>query len=146
MILDQNTIFSDKQAIVATANSTNSIDLQAPGVTYDGVQLRKNFGVGGKIPLLIMLTQAFNNLTSLDIVVQTATDAAFTSPVEHIRMKVLLADLKKGYKTPIEVVPQGVKNRYMRLRYEVTGTAPTTGAITAGIVAAVDDAYRGNNI
>ena len=32
-------------------------------------------------------------------------------------------------------VPRGTNERYMRLYYDVTGTAPTTGKITAGLVA-----------
>ena len=144
MILDNSVLFSDKQAITATANSTNHIDLGVPGVTYNGVTLRKNVGLGNKIPLLIQVNQSFNNLTSLAIVMQSATDSAFTSPVEEFRSVVLLADLVAGYIHPLEFFPKGKTERYFRLRYEVTGTAPTTGTITAGVVVAVDGAYKGN--
>ena len=41
MILDNRVLFSDQQAVVATAASTNSVDLKALGLTYDKVQLRR---------------------------------------------------------------------------------------------------------
>ena len=142
MILDQRTLLSDQQVITATVNSTNVIDLLPLGKTYDGVQLiRKNNIMHS--PLLIQVTEAFNTLTSLAIVLQTDEDEAFGTPLEVIRLVVPLASLKAGYISALEMLPRGPMERYFRLRYEVTGTAPTTGKITAGIVAAVDGAYRG---
>lgn len=142
MILDQRLLLSDQQVITATANSTNVIDQLPLGKTYDGVQLirRSNFM---KIPLLIQVTEAFNNITSLAIVLQTDEDEAFGSPAEVIRLTVPLASLKAGYISALEMLPRGPMERYFRLRYEVTGAAPSTGKITAGVVAAVDGAYRG---
>jgi len=49
---------------------------------------------------------------------------------------VLAADLVAGYQSPVITLPQGCE-RYIRLNYTVTGTAPTTGKVTAGIVAGV---------
>ena len=142
MILDQRTLLSDQQVITATANSTNVIDLLPLGKMYDGTQLiRKNNIMNS--PLLIQVTEAFNTLTSLAIVLQTDSDEAFGTPLEVIRLVVPLASLKAGYISAIEMLPRGPMERYFRLRYEVTGAAPTTGKITAGIVAAVDGAYRG---
>ena len=137
MILDQRLLLSDQQVITATANSTNVIDQLPLGKTYDGVQLirRSNFM---KIPLLIQVTEAFNNLTSLAIVLQTDDDEAFGTASEVIRMTIPLASLIAGLIAPIDMVPRGPLKRYLRMRYEVTGTAPSTGKITSGIVAAVD--------
>ena len=47
-----------------------------------------------------------------------------------------LADLKLGYQTPVITLPQKTE-RFLRLNYTVTGTAPTLGKVTAGIVAGV---------
>lgn len=143
MILDNRSLFSDKQAITATANSTDCYDLGAPGKTGLGVQLKRALGKGAVIPLLVLVTESFNNLTSLDIVMQEASDSAFTSPKELFRVKVLLADLVKGYKLPIDKLPANIDLEFIRMRYEVTGTAPTTGKITAGIVASVGYPYVG---
>lgn len=144
MILDNRALFSDKQAIIATANSTNSYDLGVPGVSMPGsVQLKRNMGKAGEIPLLIEVNEAFDNLTSLAIVLQSDNDVAFGTPKEIFRVVVLLADLVAGYTCPIDKLPRGIQEQYLRLRYEVTGAAPTAGKITAGIVAAVDGAYQG---
>ncbi len=142
MILDNRTLLSDAQAITATENSDNVIDLGAMGVTRDGVTLTRK-GNFSKIPLLIQITEAFNTLTSLDIVVQTDNDEAFGSATELMRMTLTLAQLTLGKIAPMEMVPRGPLDRYFRLRYEVTGSNPTLGKITAGIPAAVDGAYRG---
>ena len=82
------------------------------------------------------MTEAFNNLTSLDIAIQTDSDSAFGTAKTLATVTVPLADLKAGYQLPVITLPQGCK-RYLRLSYTVTGTAPTTGKVTAGIVAGV---------
>jgi len=145
MILDNRSIFSDQQPITATANSTNVYDLGAPGIAHVGslVQLKRSMGKAGKIPLLIQVNEDFDALTSLDIVFQSDNDEAFGSAKEIFRITVLLADLVKGYKAPIDKLPRNVTERYIRFRYEVTGAAPTQGKITAGFVMAVDDSYVG---
>lgn len=142
MILDNRTLLSDAQAIVATANSTNILDFLGLGVTRDGVQLTRKANFQ-KIPLLIQVVEAFNNLTSLELVLQTDNDEAFGSATEVMRMSIPLAQLTLGKIAPMEMIPRGPMERYFRLRYEVTGAAPTLGKITAGVPAAVDGAYRG---
>jgi hypothetical protein len=42
-----------------------------------------------------------------------------------------LADLAVGRRFPLTIVPRGVL-RYLRLYYTVTGSAPSTGRVTAG--------------
>lgn len=138
MITDATTLFSDSQAITATAASTNVIDLGATGTpSGSSVALSRDIGKSAEIPLLLEVTEAFNNLTSLAIAVQVATDAAFTTPVEVATRTYLLAELTLGKRLgfPAEF-PEGTNLRYVRMRYTVTGTAPTTGKIWAGVVAA----------
>ena len=135
MLIDAQNLLSDKQAITATAASTNIIDL---GATV------RNVAVGEPLPLLIQVNEAFNNLTSLAIAIQTDDNASFSSAATVYTTTVLAASLVVGYKVPIKVLPD-VKERYVRVYYTVTGTAPSTGKITAAIVPAVDDwvAYDG---
>ena len=59
---------------------------------------------------------------------------ASTPPLATVTVP--LADLVAGYQIPVITLPKDVK-RYVRLNYTVTGTAPTTGKVTAGIVAGV---------
>ena len=83
MITDLTTLLSNAQAITATANSTNILDLGAPGPIPgpNGTALQRDPGKGEPIPLLVTVVQSFNNLTSLKISIQVSTDTAFTSPV-----------------------------------------------------------------
>lgn len=143
MILDNRALFSDKQVITATANSTDYYDLGLPGVTNQGIQLKRNMGKGMAIPFLVEVVETFNTLTKLDLVMQESVDAAFTAPVELFRVSVVLADLKKGYICPIDKLPRGINLQFLRMRYEVTGANPTLGKITSGVVGAVDGSYQG---
>lgn len=135
MIMDLTTLFSNAQPITATAVSTNIIDLGNPGTPYGAAQLKRDIGKGASVPLVVNAVQTFNNLTSLTISVQKATDVAFTSPITVYQSPAYpLADLAVGarYLLP-DAIPVGVDLRYVRLNYTVAGTAPTLGQITAGV-------------
>ncbi|EIY2246820.1 TPA: Bbp16 family capsid cement protein [Klebsiella pneumoniae] len=126
MLLDQQALFSAAQAITATAASTNVIDTGS----------NKDVGKYGDIPLLIQVVEGFNNLTSLTVTVQTDDNSAFSSASDVLSMTIPLASLVLGYKSPVITLPMKME-RYIRLNYTVTGTAPTTGKVTAGITGGV---------
>ena len=126
MLLDQQALFSAAQAITATAASTNVIDTGS----------NKDVGKYGDIPLLIQVVEGFNNLTSLTVTVQTDDNSAFSSAADVLSMTIPMASLVLGYKSPIITLPMKME-RYIRLNYTVTGTAPTTGKVTAGITGGV---------
>lgn len=126
MLFDAKLLLSNQQAITATAPSTDVIDTGS----------EKDVGKGGCVPLVIQVTEDFNTLTSLAVAIQTDSDSAFGSPKTLATVTILLADLKAGYISPVITLPQGCE-RYIRLNYTVAGTAPTTGKVTAGIVAGV---------
>lgn len=126
MLLDQQALFSAAQAITATAASTNVIDTGS----------NKDVGKYGDIPLLIQVVEGFNNLTSLTVTVQTDDNSAFSSAADVLSMTISLASLVLGYKSPVITLPMKME-RYIRLNYTVTGTAPTTGKVTAGITGGV---------
>lgn len=145
MILDLNAIFSNAQAITASAVSTNVIDMGAPGkAAYGNVQLVRN-NKGDCIPLLIQVVQSFDALTSLTMEVQGSVDEAFTSPVVLATTgAVPLASLVAGFiYRPLVDLPRNNIYRFLRINYTVAGLAPTVGQVTAGIVAAVDASYKG---
>lgn len=126
MLLDQQALFSAAQAITATAASTNVIDTGS----------NKDVGKYGDIPLLIQVVEGFNNLTSLTVTVQTDDNSAFSSAADVLSMTIPLASLVLGYKSPVITLPMKME-RYIRLNYTVTRTAPTTGKVTAGITGGV---------
>jgi len=132
MILSSQLIFSDDQAITATAISTNVVDLGVAGTPYGGkAALHQDIGKGAKVPILIQVTETFTNLTSLTIAIETGAAATLATVV--ISKSVLLADLVAGYQFPIDVLPNEIDERYLGVRYTVVGTAPDAGKITAGI-------------
>ncbi|WP_422096889.1 Bbp16 family capsid cement protein [Variovorax sp.] len=140
MILDNQNLFSDDQAITATAASTNVIDLGPTGtVPRSPSALTRDISKGTDIPLLVQVTEAFNNLTSLAVAVQTDSDSAFGSATTLYTQTVVLADLTAGKRIALKTLPYGLTKRYVRLNYTVTGTAPTTGKVTAGITAGNDE-------
>lgn len=139
MILDNTLIFSDGQAITADAGSTNVIDLKATGTPYGAsAALARDIGKSScGIPLNIVVTEAFNNLTSLTISLQVDDNAAFSSPkTVAVSDAIPLASLVAGFRPSFpDYIPEGANEQYMRLYYDVTGTAPSTGKITASVVA-----------
>lgn len=138
MIFDKTLQFSDQQAITATAASTNAIDFGAMGRAYGhAADLSRDVAKSVKIPLLIQVTEAFNNLTSLKIDIELDSTETFTPDKTITIGTFLLAELRAGFQVPWTLLPQGISLRYAQLKYTVTGTAPSTGKITAGIVAGV---------
>lgn len=125
MFLDKQNMFEDSDsAVTASRASTNVIDTgPAPGDP-------------GKSDMKIFcrVSEAFNNATSLGVKLQTATDAAFSSPVDlPAQETVLLANLTANKELFRVGLPAGCQ-RYLRLYFTVTGTAPTTGKIQAGLI------------
>ena len=137
MILDLQSMFSDDQAITATAISENVIDLGAAG---------RDISKGVPIPLSMQVTEAFNTLTSLTITVETSAAAGLTSSNVLFTQVVALADLDAiGDKPLIEWMPPANANmlQYLGVRYTVTGTDPTTGKITAGFSMGNQNSFSG---
>lgn len=128
MIFDTQSLLSNAQAITATAASTNILDLSpiAGGVVRDA-------GQGKPVPLRLQVVEDFNNLTTLTIALQTDDAPAFASPKVVWSQAVPVAELKAGKVVLPDFLPRGTAERYVRLNYTVTGTAPTTGRITAGV-------------
>ena len=122
MIIDKTNLLSENQAVTATAASANIIDL---GVSRD-------IGRGTPVPLLVQVTEAFDELTSLTVTVQTDDAEGFGTAKDLTSQTMLLADLVKGKQFDFLILPTGIK-RYLRLNYTVVGDTPTTGKITAGV-------------
>ena len=138
MIFDRTLLFSNAQAITADAASTDIVDLGATGTAYGhAAALVKDLGKGAAIPLLIQVVEAFNTLTSLRVVVQCDDNSGFSSAKDVLEVTLPLASLTVGRTFPIIAIPPGVNERYMRIYYDVIGTNPTLGKVTAGVVEGV---------
>jgi hypothetical protein len=130
-------MFSDGQALVATAASANQLDAGKVGTPRWHIA-GYNYDLGvSYIPLALVVTESFNNLTSITVTVRTDDNAAMSSPtVVSTSPAIPLTRLTKGslILIPCEI-PEGTRERYIDLNYTLAGTAPTTGKITAGVVA-----------
>lgn len=139
MLSDKLNMFSDSQAITATAVSTNTIDMGDPqwssGIASPGVVAH-----GGRI--VVTVEEDFDVLTSLTIALQSSFDDAVTDAFSDVitRAPILLAGLTAGTEIHLGTIPVGTE-RYARLNYTVTGTVPTTGILTSAIVMDVDANY-----
>ena len=134
MILSAEQLFSDDQAVTATAISTNVIDLGVAGTPYGAAAaLNQDVGKGAPIPILVQVTADFNTLTSLTVTVETSANSDLSSSTVLATESILLADLVAGKQMFNQVVPNGADQRYLGVRYTVVGTPPTLGNITAGI-------------
>ena len=134
MITSAQLLFSNAQAITATALSTNVVDLGVAGTPYDAAApLNNDKGKGAKIPVLIQVVQDFNTLTSLTVTIEVSPNSNMTGSTVLATEVILLADLVAGKQTFTQVLPNGADQRYLAVRYTVTGTAPTLGQVTAGI-------------
>mgnify|MGYP006883135867 CR=1 FL=1 len=136
MIFDAQALFSDDQAITATAVSTNVIDLGAPDTPkHAAAAIGQDVGFGNAKAIRIQVTADFATLTSLTFTLQKDTVENFASPETVVALgTVAVADLVAGYVLPLEVLPRGIDQQYLRLNYTVVGSNATAGTITAGLV------------
>lgn len=128
MILDTQNEFSLKQAVTATAISTNVYDNNSESVANVGQAL----GVDGDIYLVVQCDETATAVgaATVTVTLESAEDAALaTGAVTHFSTGALaLASLTAGARLAAVKLPQAFDyKRYMGLRYTVA-----TGPLTAG--------------
>jgi hypothetical protein len=135
MILSKQALFSEDQAITATANSTNTLDLLAHGsLVGASAALPRKFDPIQDVPLLIQVTADFATLTSLTVsVIQSDAENLGTPDTLVSSAAIPAADLVAGYVFPILRLPPNITKQYIGLTYTVAGSNATAGTITAGI-------------
>ena len=135
MILDTQTMFSDDQAITASAASTNLLDLGASGTPVGAAAaISRDLG-NSVVPILIQVTTAFANNTSLKVGIQTDDNTGFSSAATVLESEAIaVATLVAGYKFVMQYVPMTVNERYVRLYYTIAGSNANAGNITAGLI------------
>jgi hypothetical protein len=149
MITSLQQLFSNAQAITASAASSNTIDLGSPGTVMNApYPLNRDIGRGTPIPLLIQVVTTFATLTSLKVAIQTSDTEAFGGQVDTVLESeaIPVANLTAGARFRIDWVPKGTKHRYVRLFYTVAGSNATAGAVTAGITMGNQDASVGGGL
>jgi len=145
MIFDSTNLFSDQQAITATAASTNVIDLGATDTPQHAANaITRDIGKGRPIDFRIQVTEDFDSGAddgTLTITLQKDTVEGFGSAETVVETVAFAeADLVAGYVIPLQWVPRGANQRYIRLNYTVAGSGNfTAGKVTAGLVFASDE-------
>lgn len=132
MILDKLLMFSEAQAVTATAASTDVVDLGP----IDGT--RRDIGVGYPLEFFtnVNTTATAAGAATVNIQLQTSPDNSTWTTI-YDSGALALSALVAGQRVASVKVPQGVL-RYLRVNYSV-GTGPlTAGAFTAGINLDVD--------
>lgn len=126
MIIDHENLFSDEQAVTATAASENIIDLGTD----------RDIGNGEPLEVLVSVGETFTaaGAATLTVSLQTDDNASFSSPTTLVSSPALaLAELDAGSQVFRYRVPYGTE-RYLRLNYAV-GTGPmTAGNVTSGLI------------
>lgn len=133
MILDEQAIFSDKQAVTVDAASTNII------------KFKGEVAFGTPIEIFGEIVEAFKSTEVASIVVKLQTDdnAAFSSATDLVTET--LSAITLGTKFKLKYLPKGNEG-YVRLYYDLTFktgvSAATEGKITAGIVDGSPESYH----
>ena len=143
MILDAQLMFATAQAITGDAVSENTIDMGAYGATNF-----RDLGGGAPIRVFMNVTVAFNNLTTLDLELITDADPALGSPtVVAILKRIVLADLTIDTLHDLGSLPGLISQtvaseRYLGLNFQVNGTNPSTGTVSAGLISDFQSSHR----
>ena len=123
MFIDAQHLFSDAQALTATAASTNSIDLGSD----------RNIGVGEPMSVVITCDVAMGGTSPTFIATLQADDnSAFSSAVSVIACPQKTA-IAAGEQIVLPVPAAAMTARYIRLNYTMGGTSPTV-TVTAHLM------------
>lgn len=125
MYLDAQLLYSDAQALVATAVSTNIVDHGAD----------RNLGIGEPLAIVVIVDVALDRTTGDEtyaVTLQTDDNAAFSSATT-VTGPVSLLTYAAGTKFIIPVPPDTLMERFSRLNYTLGGITPT-GTVTAFMI------------
>ena len=132
MITDAQLTFSDGQAITADAASTNQVDLTtARNLARSGAE---------DMRFIVVVTEAFNNLTSMTAAIRQSAASNMGSPDTILQGPAVtlasggLAVGKKLLDVPWPDTDPVAAKQYLDVYYDITGTAPSTGKVSAFIV------------
>jgi len=131
MILDEQNLLSDDQAITVDVVSTNYIDLGAVG---------RDIGKGVPIPIIVQHVVDAGGTSPTMIAILEVDDNTSFSSAKEVDRSTLLADAVAGDKQSLQYIPEGTDERYLRISYDVSGTTPTH-TVTAGIVLGADQPH-----
>jgi hypothetical protein len=127
MRFDKLNMYSESQALTATAASTNSLDHGEP----------RNLGVGQPVYVVVVVTVAFTDGSSdstCTVTVETDDNTGFSSATTAQTIGVFAALTAAGSRLIAALQPNQVNERYSQLKYTMANGSLTTGTVTAGLV------------
>lgn len=137
MIIDNQLLFSDAQAVTAAAGSTNVIDTSPLFTGNTG----RNVGMGRPIYIFITVDVAFTDASSdstLAVTLETDDNTSMSSATTIATLTTFAALTAAGTKF-FAVLPMATNyERYIGLRYTPANGNLTTGSLTAGLTLNVD--------
>lgn len=129
-------VFDNKNTFTVQSDGTFAQTFTGDNVSTNYIDFDKANSqiTSGKAWLVVKTLAAFDALTSLEILLETDTDAAFATALKQIlSYHFLLAALGAG-QTLINIpLPANIYQRYMRLKFNVVGSDNTVGSIVAAI-------------
>ena len=134
MFYDSLNMFSDKQAITATADSAKKVHL-------GGLKLA---GKMDPIFIDIRVNEDFATLTSLKVELQQADteSGSYATVAGGDTGAIARASLVAGYKFGLRILPGSVTQPWLKLVYTVAGSDATKGKVTAALVREEQDSYE----
>lgn len=124
MYVDAQNLFSDAQAITATAASTNLIDFGSV----------RDIGVGRELYLIIIVDTAFTDSGSdstIAVTIETDDNTGFSSASTIQTIGTFAALSAAGTRLVARLQPDAGWERYVRLKYTTANGDLSTGALTA---------------
>jgi hypothetical protein len=126
MYIDRQNLFSQDQAVTASAASTDYIDLGAA----------RDLGNGTRLEILVLVTEAVTATGSatVQVALQSDDNSSFSSPTNLVLSDAIpKASLTVGTQVLRVAVPHGTE-RYVRLYFTVASGPLTAGKFTSGLV------------
>jgi hypothetical protein len=124
MYLDAQNLFSDAQAITASAASTNLIDFGSA----------RDIGVGRELYLVVVVDTTFTDAGSdstVTVTLETDDNEAFSSATAVQTIGTFAALTAAGSRLVARLQPDAGWEQYVRAYYTVANGNLTTGALTA---------------
>lgn len=124
MYVDAQNLFSDAQAITASAASTNLIDFGSA----------RDIGVGRELYLVVVVDVAFTDAGSdstVAVTVQTDDNAGFASATTVQTIGTFAALTAAGSRLVARLQPDAGWEQYVRVYYTVANGDLTTGSLTS---------------
>lgn len=149
MIIENNSVVSG--TVPATGSVTGQAALPVAGtpvISTDTIDLSviRDIGEGQDLYMVFTVVAAYNTLTSLQMEVIGATNAALSTGVVSIGSTgpVALASLTANATFYVRINPQNISTgtRYIGARYSTVGTTPTTGSVCAYITQDIQDGRK----